>query len=242
MISGILLQKLKARSRKAWERWLLPRPEVFLPTERLGSDYGGWEVVTGQLDADAVVYSFGIGEDASFDIALIEKFGLTVHAFDPTPKSLAWVKRQGFPDRFVLHEFGIADSDGAVSFHPPENPDHVSCTILDRAATRHQAISVPVKRLSGIMAILGHPSLDLLKMDVEGAEYGVIEDLAKSGIRPRQLLVEFHYRFAGVGIFRTRKAAGTLRSMGYALFSVSPSGEEFGFIRREIPGEAGFTT
>jgi len=36
--------------------------------------------------ATAVVYSLGIGEDISFDLALIEKYGARVHAFDPTPK------------------------------------------------------------------------------------------------------------------------------------------------------------
>ena len=38
-----------------------------------------------------------------------------------------------------------------------------------------------------IMAKLGHSSLDILKIDIEGAEYDVIEDMLSSGIRPRQV-------------------------------------------------------
>jgi len=37
------------------------------------------------------------------------------------------------------------------------------------------------------MAKLGHSSLDILKMDIEGAEYDVIKEILSSGIRPRQV-------------------------------------------------------
>lgn len=198
---------------------------------RFGSAYGGWDVVTTGLDADSVVYSFGIGEDASFDTALIENFNLTVHAFDPTPSSLAWVKKQRFPDRFIVHDYGIAAFDGDVSFIPPERAGHVSYTYLERPSARAKAIVLPVRRLGTIMKELGHDRIDLLKMDVEGAEYDVLRDVTASGIRPRQILVEFHHRFPGVGIKRSKEAILGLRAMGYQLFSVSRNREELCFIR-----------
>jgi FkbM family methyltransferase len=210
---------------------LLLKPDVVCPKERFGSDYGGWDVVIEGIDPQSVVYSFGVGEDASFDTALIERFDLTIHAFDPSPESIAWVKKQGFPDRFVMHEYGIAAFDGEVAFNPAENPDWVSYTILARPSTKSRAISVPVKTLGTIMKELGHDRLDVLKLDVEGAEYDVINELSKSGIRPRQILVEFHHRFPGVGIKESREATSRLRSAGYQLFSVSASNEECGFIR-----------
>ena len=206
-------------------------PDITLPVERFGSGYGGWDVVTAGIDSRAVVYSFGVGEDATFDTALIEKFQLTVHAFDPTPKSLAWVKRQRLPDRFIMHGYGLAAFDGDVSFNPPENAAHVSHTLLERPATKAQAISVPVRRLGTIMKELGHGHIDLLKMDIEGAEYDVIADIGASGIRPGQILVEFHHRFPGAGVKRSQEAIARLRAMGYRLFSASVTREEFGFIR-----------
>jgi hypothetical protein len=68
---------------------------------------------------------------------------------------------------------------------------------------------------------------------IEGAEYQVIEDLAISHIFPEQILVEFHHRFPNVGLRKTKKAMKTLKEMGYYLFSVSPSKEEFCFIRNK---------
>ena len=127
---------------------------------------------------------------------------------------------------------GIADYDGEASFIPPENPEHVSHTLLERTETKNQAITVPVRKLSTIMKNLGHKSVDILKMDIEGAEYAVIDDLRDSSIKPKQLLIEFHHRFDGVGIYKTIETINIIKKMGYAVFSVPESGEEICFIRK----------
>ena len=229
-----IVRRLKILAKAVLGKELLMRPNVLCEKERFGSGYGGWDVVVSSLNPNSVVYSFGVGEDASFDMALIEKYNLIIHAFDPTPKSIEWVKRQKFHENFVMHSYGIAAFDGEVSFNPPSNPDHVSYTILDRPFTKSKAISVPVRKISTIMQELGHASIDILKLDIEGAEYDVIKDLYASGIRPEQILIEFHHRFPNVGIEKTKEAVGCIKSMGYQLFSVSATNEEYCFIRCAI--------
>ncbi len=234
-------------SMKEYLRWLRRFPAVLLGrdvyfraasgrnrrVERLGSACAGWSVLTDRLGPDSIVYCVGVGEDISFDLSLMNRFGLCVHAFDPTPKAIKWVRSQNLSERFVLHEYGLAAVDGEVNFNPPENPNHVSHTILDRPATRDLAIRIPVKRLQTIMQELGHAHIDLLKMDIEGAEYAVLDDLLECGIRPRQILVEFHHRFPDTGVSKTKASVAKLGSMGYILFSVSDNGEEFGFVRQD---------
>ena len=47
------------------------------------------------LDAGSVVYSFGFGEDLSFEIGLAARYGVTVHLFDPSARALEhflWVQ------------------------------------------------------------------------------------------------------------------------------------------------------
>lgn len=205
-------------------------PDSMYVTKRFGSVYGGWSIVPSEVGAAAVVYSFGVGEDASFDIEMITELGLKVHAFDPTPKSIEWVRRQAFPAEFIMHEIGLAGYDGNATFRPPENPDYVSHTMLDRPATDARSIVVPVRRLATIMQDLGHAQVDILKMDIEGAEYEVLDDMALSTVRPRQLLVEFHHRFPGVGVQKTTRAIRQLRGMGYKLVCVSPTAEEYSFL------------
>lgn len=226
--------------RRLASRVLHPKPIIgkvnhTCPMVRLGSDYGGWSINPELISRDSVVYSFGIGEDISFDLALIDRFGVMVHGFDPTPRSIEWVKKQGpggngVPAGFVLHEFGIADRDGVISFFAPDNPAHVSHTVV-AGATRGREISVPVRRLTTIMRVLGHDRIDLLKMDIEGAEYAVVDDLLKERVPIRQLLIEFHHRFPQVGNGATERALESLDAAGYKLFCISGSAEEYSFIR-----------
>ncbi|MEK6701842.1 MAG: FkbM family methyltransferase [Planctomycetota bacterium] len=220
-------------------RWIkrLIKPPVVVgrashscPTMRLGSEYGGWNFNPELLSKDSVVYSAGIGEDTSWDEALIARYGLTVHGFDPTPKSIRWVKARTMPRGFVLHEFGIAPTDGELIFHAPENPEHVSVSVVERK-TQTQRIVLPVRELVGIMKELGHDHIDLLKMDIEGSEYGVIEDLLARKVPVRQLLVEYHHRFQGVGDAKTQASIDLLERNGYKLFKISKSAEEYSFLR-----------
>jgi len=211
------------------------RPDISRSTERFGSTYGGWNIIPTLLNEHSVVYSFGVGEDASFDIGLIETYGLKVHAFDPTPRSIEWVAEQNFSEQFVMHPVGIASFDGEVTFNPPENPAHISHTILERPSTSALSFSVPVQRLATICAELRDDRIDLLKLDIEGAEYDVIDDFIRSGIRPLQFLVEFHTRFPGIGKSKTKRAIEALRAAGYDLFNVSASNEEFCFVYANGP-------
>lgn len=197
---------------------------------RIGTEYGGWTFNPTLLDTDSVIYSAGIGDDISFDLGLIARFGVTVHGFDPTPKSIEWLRTQSLPANFVVHEYGIAPQDGQVTFYRPENPAHISLSVVERASPT-AAVSLPVRELAGIMRELRHSSIDLLKIDIEGSEYAVLEDLVARAIPIKQLLVEFHHRFPGVGADKTQASIDLLESHGYRLFAISPSAEEYSFLK-----------
>jgi FkbM family methyltransferase len=215
-------------------KWLRRKPrarqQVTIPLVHLGSEYGGYAVASELVARDSVVYSFGIGEDLSFDLALIERFGCSVHAFDPTPRSLAWAKQQALPDNLHIHAVGLAAHDGVASFSPPSNPNHVSHSLA--SSKRTDRIEFQVKSLTTLMRELGHERLDILKMDIEGAEYPVVDALARSALRPHQILLEFHHQLPGVSVGRTEHALTTLASIGYKIFNCQPSGHEFSLLHR----------
>lgn len=197
---------------------------------RLGNVGVAWSLCPTSLSERSVIYSFGVGEDISFDLQLIERFGSVVHAFDPTPRSIEWIAKQSVPSNLHFHAFGVAPYDGVCKFSPPFDQDHVSYTVLKRESAR-PAVDLPVQKLATIMSDLGHDKIDLLKMDIEGAEYSVLADLLTSHIRVDQLLVEFHHRFPEVGVNKTKAAIKALNAAGYRIFSVSPSGEELSFLQ-----------
>jgi FkbM family methyltransferase len=199
----------------------------------LGNEAACWCICPQNLSASSVVYSIGVGEDISFDLALIQRFGMSVHAFDPTPRSIEWLQVQALPTEFEFHGYGVAGSDGSCAFRPPENPAHVSHTIVPRVSSR-PAIEVPMRRLGTIMKELGHASIDLLKMDIEGAEYDVLADMLAQRIQVKQLLVEFHHRWPQIGVDQTKQAIRALNEAGYRIFNVSLSGEEYSFLQLSI--------
>src|SRR5262249_23584492 len=125
---------------------------------------------------------------------------------------------------------GLASYDGRATFFAPKNPAYVSHTVLPGIGADERAIDVEVRRVSTLMRDLGHDRIDVLKMDIEGAEYEVIDDILAGSLNVTQLLVEFHHRFPGVGIERTRQAVERLNGAGYRVFWASPTGEEYGFI------------
>lgn len=209
-------------------RDLMQGVQIRLPVERHGSDYGGWNIVAGSLNADSIVYAFGVGTDISFDLSLIDRYKLTVHAYDPTPRSMAWVEQQSVPPGFVFHPVGVANFDGEASFDAPADESHVSFTMKSGAAGQ---VSAPVRKLTTLMAELGHDHIDLVKMDIEGAEYDVIDDMLDQSLDIRQFLVEFHHRMSGKHLERTRHAIARLNAAGYKVFAVAATGEEFSFIR-----------
>ncbi len=207
---------------------LWPTLQQRCTTVSLGNKGARWCLCPEGLSENSVVYCLGVGEEISFDLGLISRFGVQVHAFDPTPRSIQWVQSQTLPDKFVFHAYGAADFDGNCSFLPPKDPNHVSHTMMPRDSP-WPAVEAPVYRLCTIMKILGHDKIDLLKMDIEGAEYGVLVDLLGGTIRPQQILVEFHHRWPEIGIESTREAIRGLNQAGYRIFHISPSGEEYSF-------------
>jgi FkbM family methyltransferase len=180
----------------------------------LGSDWGGWHVLPNQLDATSIVYSAGVGHDSTFDQELIARTGCTIHGFDPTPIGKAEGERlAALEPRYHFHPVGLWDADGEMDFFVPAVENHDSYSIANLSGT-DQSISCEVRRVPSLMAELDHSYIDLLKMDIEGAEHAVIADLLKSRIPVRQLCVEFDQPIAIRVILRSIRA---LRGHGFVL-------------------------
>ncbi len=202
----------------------------------LGNRYTDWTFCPDNLDKDAVIYSFGVGEDISFDLGLIERYKVEVHAFDPSPRSIEWVGKQDIVGAFHFYSFGLAARDGEITFSEPEEPGAHSLKIEASPGSASGSVThvLPVHCLSTVLDKLGHQHIDILKMDIEGAEYEVIDDIINAPVPISQVLIEFHHRFGNIGIARTKEAISKLNHAGFRIFNVSASGEEISFINTLI--------
>lgn len=169
--------------------WALLRPTARQGLEALGSDYGGWVVPVEWIVSGWVCYTAGVGEDTTFDEEL-GRLGCEVHAIDPTPRAIAHVAAQNFGPWFTMHPVGLWDNPGQQKFFAPVDPAHVSHSIVNLQDTSEFFVA-QVTRLDVLMSQLGHSSIDLLKLDIEGAEYRVLAAMRMAGVRPTVVCVEF---------------------------------------------------
>lgn len=211
------------------ELWL--KTEVEYPS----LESGGWLYIPELLGPDSIVYSLGVGDSIDFDLHLIERYSLTVHTVDPTPYSEGWMTSQELPPNLKFHNWAAAGEDGNLRLFrrisERGKKSKVMWTMEGQAGDDSEHIDVPAYTIRTMMEKLGHERVDLLKVDVEGAEYDILDSLAKVERLPVQLLVEFHHRFPGIGKQRTAASIQMLKGLGYQIFSISETGREIGFVR-----------
>ena len=205
-------------------------------TQWYGNKNAGFFVIPKQLNKDSIVYSFGIGKDISFDKGLIKDFDCTIYGFDPTPKTIKFIEEEKLNGNFYFYPYGISDHDGSMKFFLPKNPNHISGTSFNRWSyngDNYQPIDVPVKKFSSIVKELGHSKIDILKMDIEGSEYDVLDDIFSSGIEIGQLLIEFHHRFNTIGVAKTKEAIRKINKNGFQIAAISQQKEEYTFLKHK---------
>jgi len=199
---------------------------------KFGNKHAEWIFCPDDLDAQSIIYSFGVGKDISFDLSLIREFDCYIHAFDPTPSTERWINNQTLSDKFIYKAIGLSDKEEVLYFSFLGDNENVSASILK--GKQNLGFEAIVKPLNELMLNNGHRYIDVLKMDIEGAEYDVINQLCLMKIPIRQILVEFHHRFDWAGINKTIAAISLLRKSGYQIFNISRNGEEYSFINKNI--------
>ena len=224
-----VIDKIKKFKRVVSGKDFFIKKTLSVSDEKVGSIYGGWWISTNGLSSKPlVVFSFGLGEDISFDIQMLKKYNCKVYGFDPTPKSIKYIESNNLDDNFILYKYALSDENGTLIFNLPENEDHISGS-LENISSRSQ-IEVECKNLKTILKDVGVNEIDILKMDIEGSEYKVIENIIKSKIFPRQILIEFHHFFDNFNSDMSKGSINLLLRNGYDLFHID--GYNYSFLRK----------
>ena len=79
---------------------------------------------------------------------------------------------------------------------------------------------------------LGLGVIDVIKMDIEGSEYAVLEEILASEIKVDQLLIEFHDRLFDQENYKSKKIVKKMNENGYEVFASSSTYEEVSFIHK----------
>jgi FkbM family methyltransferase len=217
-------------------------------------------IPSGFIGEHSICYCVGAGEDISFDAQIAERFRASVWVMDPTPRAidhfagLAKSVAAGTPfpinnnpaatydlsaeglARIVYLPFGLWKASDLLRFYAPKNPAHVSHSILNLQHTEAW-FEAQVKRLSEVMQDLGHDHVDLLKLDIEGAEYEVLDSILEDRLDVRVICVEHdewaQSRDAHAAERRLNGSIGRMQKGNYVLVHTDDSPNVL-YVRKDV--------
>jgi len=236
---GARWERLRRSFLRRWKEWRLPRAYT-----RLGTKYGGWWIDCGAIGADPLMIDCGLGRDVSFPAAFLAQFGGRVIGIDPSPDSLAYCRAHTPAGMEVWgRAFWIRAGETPPFFLPrsketlPPGADGVSGSLVQSHAYVEGGprLEVTTTSFDEVLARAGRGECDVLKLDIEGAEYEVLDDLCARGLlgKVRQLLVEFHHRATHHTLAETEAVVARIEKSGFHLVHVEGRNHVF---RREDLG------
>ena len=168
--------------------------------KRYGSDYGGHFIYEKPLkNSEApIVYSFGTGEDLTFSMAILKETKAEIFAYDPNPDAIAYLKKLPIykDPRFHFTAAGLSDRDGETLYYKPKMVIDYSGSIYNYTPDLYDdGFPIKIYCLKTLFEMNGHKHIDLLKLDIEGAEFAVVNTLNDLDVRIDQICLESHERF-----------------------------------------------
>merc|ERR1711988_179766 len=183
-----------------------PAPSEWGEMTRIGTEYGGYPIFLSRMKPDSASFSFGLGKDLSFDIALMKATKGTVHGFDNTPVHMEWWNQEGKESvkdlPFVHHELLLGVEDGSLKLQLPvgHGASYAPESSSSKGFQDNTAVELPAKMLKTIMAENNIQQLEVLKIDVEGAEWAILDswlaEWGSEGLPACRFMIEFHQRLA----------------------------------------------
>jgi FkbM family methyltransferase len=220
ILSRLLPQQARNRLRHSFDSLY----SKSLPDKETIGALSQWTIVTRGIDPSSIIYSGGVGEDITFEQELIRRFGVKIYIYDPSPvatRTIAFANT----DRLLFRCVGLsATANGTFSIGGGSGES----TWLKAGGSQ----SLPCTNLKHEMQTNGHTSIDLLKIDIEGFEYEVLEKCLEERISIKQICVEFHDFFPEIARSKTRKMIRNLLSHGYDL--IHRHRHDHTFLRRDV--------
>lgn len=151
-----------------------------------------WTLDASMIHKTFKVISGGVGGDISFELELSGRTGCEIALFDPSPTGKATIQSLSpLPMEITYHPIGLAEKSGSQRFAQPFNLEEGSfrqpCRDEEKSL-EWDTISVP-----DFMRDQAWEGLDMIKLDIEGFEFEVLDSILNAKIACKQLLVEFHY-------------------------------------------------
>jgi FkbM family methyltransferase len=156
----------------------------------------------------------------------------TVYSFEPFPDSFEELRINTASDpRIKAFNFGLSDRNGAQSFH--SNPSSATNSLLatdelgsftwgDGLLETQNVVKAEFKTIDSVLDAMNIPRIDILKLDVQGAEPLVMEGALSAcrtgiiGLVYSEIIIQPTYK----GQKRLDESLATFYANGFDLFSI----------------------
>jgi FkbM family methyltransferase len=149
------------------------------------------------LNNKSVIVDLGTGREADFSQELIKRYRVTAIGFDPTLKhhqNLDSVVKQT-NGAFRYYKYAISNKCGSKRFY--ESISNVSGSFHDShlniRPNCYKEYMVETITIHEIFNFLKIDHIDLLKIDIEGEEYCILDSLFNDLNKINQIVIEFHH-------------------------------------------------
>ena len=144
------------------------------------------------LDAQSTVVDLG-GYEGTWSSEIFSRYGCTIHVFEPVPVFAEEIERR-FSDnpRVSVHICGLSDRTREETLSLDGIGSSLHRSSLDGSGERTQRVQL--RRGADFLSGQGLDCIDLMKMNIEGAEYDLLEHLIDTDWirRITDLQVQFH--------------------------------------------------
>lgn len=158
-----------------------------IKTSRIGGAVS-WNVKMQGIDEKSFVISAGAGHDISFELDLVARTGCRLVLLDPSPTGCKTVGNMKLPPEITFESTALSDRTGHIILAKPVNMLEGSW----RVAVDGDGDEMACTTITEIMDRYSKSSIDLLKIDIEGFEYQVLQDMLIRKIPVKQICVEIH--------------------------------------------------
>jgi FkbM family methyltransferase len=121
---------------------------------------------------------------------IVAMYGCRVEVFEPVPDYAASIERRFARNpQVTVHAAGLAPEDGSITLDVSGDASSHA-----RADAGGPTITVPLRSVGAVIDALPGQRVDLIKINIEGAEYDLLDHLVDSGLieRIRDVQVQFH--------------------------------------------------